>query len=214
VNKVDAEDKKSEHFVNIETKEGNEENTKKPNVPKLKLGGVKEPANPELTPNSHFDVESDSKGYMTQRQPEKPKEKIEMVKPKKATSKDTNTSKTVVKRTFGLKKKSVQPSTKSLNKSMRMPKPTQAQTKSKNYQSFIGGGNADLAKGKEESRPQSTLKPRTDKNKLNQSMAVKKPGLVNPELSKLIESDEDDDRSESVSNSVKNSFQLKMKGKL
>ena len=147
VNKVEVEEKKSEHFVNIDTKEGGKETANKPNVPKLKLGGVmKEPANPELTPNSHFDVESGSKGYMTHRQPEKPKEKIEMVKPKKASSKDTNTSKTVVKRTFGLKKKSVQPSTKSLNKSMRMPKPTQPQSKVKNNQSFIGGGTTDPSK--------------------------------------------------------------------
>lgn len=118
-------------------------------------------SNPELTPNSQFELENLNlkKSYMTARN-QNP-ERIDIINSKRKKAKDTIGSK--LQKTFGLKKNSIQSEATSLQKSFKSPKKQKGRTK-------INQSLIDYSEGKSVkktsnynsqsfiARPQSTLK--------------------------------------------------------
>lgn len=196
---------------------------------------------PELTPDSQkFDEPSESqdiaKGYMTVRN--ETKEKIEMA-PNTKPTKVVKPKASNLRKTFGLKKNSIQPSasTSSLNKTMKVDKGSKLKSKRKMNQSMVEntaelkGDDDESVKSSKRSttnkktyltRPASALKSANVPNSLNTTgkynmkdniLGLRKK-LVNPELSSLMEKvDENDDDKNTSFQQFKDSFSLKSKGK-
>lgn len=154
---------KDEKIINIETIDvPNDRVTRRSEIKVNTMEELKEP-NPELTPNTHFELENDDirKGYTSAREPKK--SRVDMINSKRKKAKETIGSR--LQNTFGVHKKSVQQTDPgSLIKSFRAS-PKKQRVKSKLNQSladYTGGKSIKKTSNYNSqsfiSRPQSTRK--------------------------------------------------------